>query len=90
MGGTRSFKVTMGVMPNYSSKVAGLKVDGVSEGKPAQKAGILTGDVIIKIGDLTIKDMESYMDALEKFEKGQTVPVIVLRDEKEVTVTVTF
>ena len=90
MGGTRSFKVTMGVMPNYSSKVAGLKVDGVSEGKPAQKAGILTGDVIIKIGDLTIKDMESYMDALGKFEKGQTVPVIVLRDEKEVTVTVTF
>jgi hypothetical protein len=90
MGGSRSFKVTMGVMPSYSSKVAGLKVDGVSEGKPAQKAGILTADVIIKIGDLTIKDMESYMDALGKFEKGQTVPVIVLREGKEVTLNVTF
>ncbi len=90
MGGSRSFKVTMGVMPSYSSKVAGLKVDGVSEGKPAQKAGILTGDIIIQIGELIIKDMESYMDALGKFEKGQTVPVKVLREEKEVTVNVTF
>lgn len=90
MGGSRSFKVTMGVMPSYSSKAAGLKVDGVSEGKPAQKAGILAGDIIIQIGELPIKDMESYMDALGKFEKGQTVPVKLLRGEKEMTVNVTF
>ncbi|MBL7847088.1 MAG: M20/M25/M40 family metallo-hydrolase [Cyclobacteriaceae bacterium] len=90
MGGSRSFKVTMGVMPSYSSKAAGLKVDGVSEGKPAQKAGILAGDIIIQIGELSIKDIESYMDALGKFEKGQTVPVKLLRAEKEMTVNVTF
>jgi hypothetical protein len=90
MGGARSFKVTMGVMPSYSSKAEGLKVDGVSEGKPAQKAGILAGDVIIQIGDLLIKDMETYMDALGKFEKGQTVPVKLIRAEKEMTVNVTF
>ena len=90
MGGSRSFKVTMGVMPSYSAKVTGLKVDGVSEGKPAQKAGILTGDVIVQIGELSIKDMESYMDALGKFEKGMTVPVKVLRGDKEVVVNVTF
>ena len=90
MGGSRAFKVTLGVMPSYSAKVAGLKVDGVSEGKAAQKAGILTGDIIIQIGDLVIKDMESYMDALGKFEKGQTVPVKVLREEKEVVMNLTF
>lgn len=90
MGGSRSFKVTMGVMPSYSAKVTGLKVDGVSEGKPAQKAGILTGDIIVQIGELSIKDMESYMDALGKFEKGMTVPVKVLRGDKEVVVNVTF
>lgn len=90
MGGARAFKVTMGVMPSYSSKAAGLKVDGVSEGKPAQKAGILAGDIITQIGDLPIKDMESYMDALGKFEKGQTVPVKLLREDKEMIVSVTF
>jgi hypothetical protein len=89
--GTRSaFKVTMGVMPSYSSDVEGLKVDGVSEGKPAQKAGILTGDVIIQMGDLVIKDIQNYMEALGKFEKGQTVPVKVKRGEEVITVSVTF
>lgn len=90
MGGTRSFKVTMGVMPSYSSSEEGLKVDGVTEGKPAQKAGILTGDVIKQIGELTIKDIQSYMEALGKFEKGQTVPVKVKRGEEIVILNVTF
>lgn len=89
-GGSRSFKVTMGIMPSYSARVTGLKVDGVSEGKPAFKAGILEGDVIIQIGDLTIKDIEGYMEALGKFEKGMTVPVKLLRGDKEVTVNLTF
>ena len=85
-----AFKVTMGVMPSYSANVEGLKVDGVSEGKPAQKAGILTGDVILKIGEIEVKDIQTYMDALGKFEKGQTVPVILKRGEKTMTMNVTF
>lgn len=90
MGSARAFKVTMGIMPSYSSNEAGLKVDGVSEGKPAQKAGILTGDLIIQIGELPIKDIEAYMDALGKFEKGQTVPVKVMREGKELTLNLAF
>ena len=90
MGSARAFKVTMGVMPSYTSSEAGLKVDGVSEGKSAQKAGILTGDLIIQIGELPIKDIQAYMDALGKFEKGQTVPVKIMRNGEEVTVNVTF
>jgi hypothetical protein len=90
MSSSRSFKVTMGVMPSYTSGEEGLKVDGVSDGKPAQKAGILTGDTIIQIGDYTIKDIQNYMDALGKFEKGQTVPVKVKRGNEVVVVSVTF
>jgi C-terminal processing protease CtpA/Prc len=90
MGSARSFKVTMGVMPSYSSDVAGLKVDGVTEGKPAQKAGIQTGDIIIQMGGLVIKDIQNYMDALGKFEKGQTVPVKVKRNGEEKVLAVTF
>lgn len=85
-----AFKVTMGVMPSYSANVEGLKVDGVSEGKPAQKAGIATGDVILKIGEIEVKDIQTYMDALGKFEKGQTVPVVLKRGEKVLTMPVTF
>ena len=85
-----AFKVTMGVMPSYSSSEEGLKVDGVTEGRPAQKAGILTGDVITQIGEFSIKDIQAYMDALGKFEKGQTVPVKLKRGTEELTLNVTF
>lgn len=90
MSSSRSFKVTMGVMPSYTSDVAGLLVDGATDGKPAQKAGIQTGDVITKIGDYEIKDIQTYMDALGKFEKGQTVPVKIKRKSEELTLNVTF
>lgn len=88
---TRSaFKVTLGVMPSYSSNEAGLQVDGVTEGKPAQKAGIKAGDIIVQLGDYEIKDIYGYMDALGKFEKGQTVQARVKRGSEVLTLPVTF
>jgi hypothetical protein len=90
MSSSRSFKVTMGLMPSYTSGEEGLKVDGVTEGKPAQKAGILTGDVIIQIGTYPIKDIQNYMDALGKFEKGQIVPVKLKREKEIISLNVTF
>ena len=85
-----SFKVTMGIMPSYTADEEGLKVDGVSDNKPAQKGGILTGDVIIQMGDIVVKDIQNYMEALGKFEKGQTVPVKVKRKGEVLTLNVTF
>jgi S1-C subfamily serine protease len=90
MGSARAFKVTMGVMPSYTSSEEGLLVDGVTDGKPAQKAGIEAGDIIVQMGDISIKDMANYMDALGKFEKGQTIPVKVKRKGEVKTVSVTF
>jgi hypothetical protein len=90
MSGARSFKVTMGVMPSYSSTEEGLKIDGVSDGKAAQKAGLLAGDLIVQMGDIKIKNIEDYMGALGKFEKGQTINVIVKRKDENITLPVTF
>jgi hypothetical protein len=90
MNGTSSFKVTLGVMPSYSATVNGLQIDGVSDGKPAQKAGMQAGDIITQIGELQITDIQTYMEALGKFDKGQTVPVKVKRKSTELTVSVTF
>jgi hypothetical protein len=85
-----SFKVTLGIMPSYAADVEGLKVDGVTEGRPGQKAGILTGDIIVQLGDYPIKDIQQYMEALGKFEKGQTVPVKVKRKDETLNLSVTF
>jgi len=85
-----SFKVTLGVMPDYLYDGKGMKMDGVKSERPADRAGMIKGDVVIKMGDLDIVDMTSYMKALGAFEPGQTIPVIILRDGEELTKNVTF
>ena len=87
---TARFSVTMGIMPDYTYSGKGVRADGVSDGKPAQKAGIKAGDIILQVGEYTIASMESYMQTLGKFKKGETVKVLYVRDEKTLEVTVTF
>ncbi len=84
------FKVTLGVVPDYMYDKAGMKIDGVTDGKPAQVAGMKKGDIVMKVGDLEIVDMMSYMKALSNFEKGQKTKVVVIRDGKEVTLDVVW
>jgi aminopeptidase YwaD len=85
-----SFKVTLGIMPSYTSDAEGLLVDGVTDGRPGQKAGLQAGDVIVQMGEVPIKDIQDYMGALGKFEKGQTIPVRLKRKGEELTVNVSF
>ena len=84
------FKVTLGVVPDYMFEGKGMRIDGVSEDKPAQKAGLLKGDVVVKLGDSTITDMMSYMRALSAFEKGNKTKVVVDREGQEVEAEIEF
>lgn len=84
------FKVTLGVVPDYLFSGKGMRIDGVSEDKPAQKAGLQKGDVVVKMGEHEVTDMMSYMKSLSKFEKGQTAIVIVDRGGELKEVEVTF
>lgn len=85
-----SFKVTLGIMPDYIAQVKGVKVDGVSPDRPAEKAGILKGDVIIRLGTLVIDDMSAYMNALGKFNKGDSTTVIVERGTDTLNLPIRF
>lgn len=85
-----AFKVTLSVIPDYLYSDAGMRIDGVNENGPADKAGLLKGDIVKKMGDLEIIDMMSYMKALSIFEKGQTINIIVERDGKDVEKELTF
>ena len=87
---TPRFKVTLGVVPDYLFSEKGMRIDGVSEDKPAQKAGLIKGDIVIQLGEHQIEDMMGYMKALSKFEKGDTTTVKVNRDGKELEAQVTF
>ena len=87
---TPRFKVGLGVIPDYLYDGKGMRIDGVSENKPAQKAGLKKGDIVIKLGDSTITNMMSYMRALSIFEKGNSTKVIVKRGDKEVEKVINF
>lgn len=76
---TPRFKVGLGVVPDYMYDGKGMRVDGISEDKPAQKAGLQKGDIVIKLGDSAVVDMMSYMRALSVFEKGDSTKVKVER-----------
>lgn len=84
------FSVSMGIMPDYTFAGTGVKADGVSEGKPAQKAGLKAGDVILQIGDYPVTSMESYMQTLGKFKKGDKAKVKYKRGNETLETTVEF
>lgn len=86
-----NFKVTIGVMLDYTySNGDGIKVDGVSENRPAQKAGIKAGDLITQLGSFKLTDVNDYMKALGKFNKGETTTAKVKRGNEELTFNITF
>lgn len=84
------FKVTLGVVPDYLFSGKGMRIDGVSEDKPAQKAGMLKGDIVVKMGEHEITDMMTYMKSLSMFEKGQSATVTIKRGEELIEKQVVF
>jgi len=84
------FKVSLGVMPDYLYDGEGMRIDGVTENRPANKAGLLKGDIVVQLGDDTVKNMMGYMKALSKFEKGNKTIVIVIRGEEIIKKEIIF
>ena len=84
------FKVTLGVMPDYLFDGEGMRIDGVSKEKTAEKYGILKGDIVIRIGDIEVKNMMDYMTGLSKFEKGDSTTVGLNRDEEIIEQAIVF
>lgn len=77
-----AFSVTLGVVPDHSYDGKGMRIEVVHPGKPAANAGLISGDIVIKIGDFEVSEIMSYMKALGKFKKGQKTTVTVKRGEE--------
>ena len=82
--------VTLGVVPDYMYSKNGMRIDGLRDGRPAQKSGMKKGDVVVKLGKLNITDMRSYMKALSYFKKGDMVIATIIRDEKRLELELKF
>ncbi len=84
------FKVTLGVMPDYVYTGKGMRIDSVIEGRTAHKAGLEDGDIVVRIGEVEVKDIYGYMEGLSKFNAGDSTEVEVLRGKKTVKKKVVF
>jgi aminopeptidase YwaD len=85
-----AFNVTLGLMPDYSFSGSGLRIDAISEGRPAEKAGLKAGDIIVRLGDYSVISLQTYMEALSKFNRGDQTTVEFLRGEEEMKAAVQF
>lgn len=69
---------------------AGAAVVSVEGGQPAARAGLRTGDVIVKVGEVAIANSGDLTRALFRYQPGTTVPVEVVCDGQRQTVSVTL
>ncbi len=86
-----SFSVTLGIIPDFTyEKGDGFMIGPVSDGRPAHKAGLKEGDIIIRIGDKKINSIYDYMSVLGDYKRGDKTEVEFFREEVKITVEVEF
>ena len=67
---------------------AGLLVRSVDGNSPAEEAGMKAGDVVVKINSISVANGTDWTKTVHD-NKGKPVPVVVLRDKHEQTLTLT-
>ena len=87
---THSFNVSLGIIPDFNKvyEGEGMRADYVTDGRPAQKAGMKNGDIIMQVGDTKIINIEDYMKCLSELNAGDTVKVKVKRGETILDLTI--
>ncbi len=90
MGGSTRFTVSLGVIPDYGYSGTGVRIDGVSPGKLAEKIGLKGGDILLQLGEYKFVDVSSYMQALSKFKKGDKTVLRIKRGTEEKSFDIEF
>lgn len=86
-GGDRPY---FGSIPDFGKPGGGYAISGVAKDSPAALGGLAAGDTIVRVGESAITNLEDFDSALRKHKGGDTVPVVVLRDGKELGLEVTL
>jgi S1-C subfamily serine protease len=77
-------------MPDYSYSNKGLRIDGVTPDKAAAKAGLQRNDIVLKLGDFSVNDIQDYMSALGKFNPGDKTKATIQRGSETLEVDIQF
>jgi hypothetical protein len=82
-------KITFGIMPDVSDEgISGLKVLGVTPGKPAANSGMKKGDIITAIDGKSVGNIQDYMFRLGQLKPGEIVVVAIMRNNIKIELLV--
>jgi Zn-dependent M28 family amino/carboxypeptidase len=73
-------RVTTGTIPDYTTEAKGLLLAGVVGGGPAEKAGLMKGDIVVEIAGQSITNIYDYTFALELLKADTPVKVVFTRN----------
>ena len=85
-----TFKVSLGVIPDYGFSGTGVRIDDVSPGKLAEKIGLQTGYVLMQLGEYKFADVYKYTEVLGKFKKGDKTQLHIKRGNEEKIFDIVF
>jgi S1-C subfamily serine protease len=72
-----------------NSIASGAQIANVAAGGPAERAGILENDVVVKVGDRKVADADEFVVAVRLLKIGQEAPIEVMREGRPVTLMIT-
>ena len=79
----RSFRIFLGTIPDYSQEgVKGVRITGVAKNSPAEKAGLVSGDVITEFDQTKIENIYDYVYTLQSVKPDVKTKILVLRNGK--------
>ena len=68
----------------------GVRLLGVRAGSPAEQAGLRGDDIITRIGDMNVPDLQAMAEALRSHQPGDTVDIVVRRGDQQTTLRATL
>jgi len=86
-GDARGFSVTLGIIPDYGQNAEGMKISSIKPNGPAEKAGLKSDDVIVRMAGKKVLNIYDYMGILGELKAGDEVEVEVMRASNRVKVT---
>lgn len=87
---TPGYGAYFGSIPDMSENPGGVRITGVRAGSPAEAGGLKGGDILVRMGDADVPDLQAMTDILRAHRPGDVIDVVYLRDGQRLTTKVTL